>query len=261
MKYLVSDAIAALEAFAPLYLQDDYDNSGLQTGFPSQELRGVLVCLDVTEEVVREAASLGCNLIVSHHPLLFRPLRCVSDRTYQQRCVVDALSSGISIYSVHTNLDNARGGVNFKIASLLGLGDVRFLQPKAGVDAGAGVIGLLPSAVRDIDFLKTLSRLFGVRCVRHSVADGAYVHKIALCGGAGAFLMKDAIAAGADCFVTGELHYHDFFDNQGMLLVALGHYQSERFTIGLLQELLSAALPGVEVVATSIDTNAEKYLV
>ena len=106
----LKEIIAALERLAPLHLQDEWDNSGLQVGFPESDIRRVLVCLDVTEMIVDEAVARGCELIVSHHPLLFKPLRQVSDTTYQQRCVVRALAAGVSIYSAHTSLDNAPGG-------------------------------------------------------------------------------------------------------------------------------------------------------
>ena len=115
------EVTAALEHLAPLRLQDEWDNSGLQVGFPEAEIDSVLVCLDVTEAIVDEAIAAKCNLIVSHHPLIFKALRQVSDATYQQRCVVKALAAGISIYSAHTSLDNAPGGVNHRIAALLGL--------------------------------------------------------------------------------------------------------------------------------------------
>lgn len=115
------EVIDALERLAPLRLQDEWDNSGLQVGFPETRISGILVCLDVTEDIVEEAVAAGCNLIFSHHPLLFKPLRQVSDTTYQQRCVVRALAAGVSIYSAHTSLDNAPGGVNHRVAALLGL--------------------------------------------------------------------------------------------------------------------------------------------
>ena len=153
----VKDIAEAVERAAPLNLQDDYDNSGLQVGFPSAEVRKVLVCLDVTEAVMQEAADKGCGLIVSHHPLLFRALRQVSDSTYQQRCAVSAIRSGIAIYSAHTSLDNAPGGVNHKIAALIGLDSLEWLSPKpGGADAGSGLVGNLPEAVEDRAFLAML---------------------------------------------------------------------------------------------------------
>ena len=251
----LAEVIAALERLAPLRLQDEWDNSGLQVGFPEAETRRVLVCLDITEEIVQEAVERGCDLIVSHHPLLFKALRQVSDATYQQRCVVRALSAGISIYSAHTSLDNAPGGVNHRIASLLGLEDLQWLQPREDGQGGSGLVGRLPQAESDREFLARVQRTFGVECLRHSVPDGRMVSRVALCGGAGAFLLREAARAGADCFLSGEFHYHDYFENQGVLLAELGHYQSEQFTQDLLQDYLQANCPGLEVIKTGLDTN------
>ncbi len=255
----VRDIIDVIERTAPLRLQDEWDNSGLQVGFPDNEVSKVLVCLDVTEAIVAEAAELGCRMIVSHHPLLFRALSQVSDSTYQQRCVVKALASGIAVYSAHTSLDNAPGGVNHKIAELIGLQGLAWLQPKAGEDAGSGLIGTLPEPEHDSDFLQRIKRTFGVECIRHSEYSGRPIKTVALCGGAGAFLMRDAIRRGADCFITGEFHYHDYFENDGMLLAELGHYQSEQYTIDLLAGLLEAGCPGLEVVKTAVNTNPTRY--
>lgn len=255
----IQEIIDALELAAPLRLQEEYDNSGLQAGFPDRELTGVLVCLDVTEAVLEEAVSRGCNMVVSHHPLLFRPLRTVSDVTYQQRCVVDAIKQDIVIYSSHTCLDNAPGGVNHKIASLLNLPSLRWLQPIAGEDAGSGLVGELPAPMDAADFLALLKSVFGVKALLHSELPTSPVKTVALCGGAGAFLMKPARAAGADCFISGEFHYHDYFENDGMLLAELGHYQSEQYTIDLLHDIIKAAFPDARVEKTAIDTNPIRY--
>ena len=134
----------AIESVAPLRLQEEYDNSGLQVGLPDAEVRRVLVSLDITEKVVEEAVEKDCQMVVSHHPLIFRALKQLTDSTWQQRCVRLAIRSGIALYSAHTNLDNARGGVNFEIAERLGLRDVDFLQSKPGEDAGSGIVGILP---------------------------------------------------------------------------------------------------------------------
>ena len=207
------------------------------------------------EEAVRER----CDLIVSHHPLLFKALRQVSDATYQQRCVVKALAAGIAVYSAHTSLDNAPGGVNHKIAGRLGLQDLRWLLPREDGQGGSGLVGELPVPERDTDFLARVRKSFGIQCLQHSVLDGRMIRRVALCGGAGAFLMQDAVRAGADCFLSGEFHYHDYFENQGMLLAELGHYQSEQFTQDLLQEYLTKACPGLHVVKTALDTNPNCY--
>ena len=255
----VSDVVRAIEAAAPLQLQDEWDNSGLQVGFPDSPVHRVLTCLDITEAVLDEASARGCDMIVSHHPLLFHPLRQVSCATYQQRCVVKALSAGIALYSAHTSLDNAPGGINYRIASIIGMHDLEWLQPLPGGNGGSGVIGTLDSVVPDVEFLKNLKQAFGVECLRHTAPAGRPVRTVAVCGGSGAFLMADALRLGADAFVTGEFHYHDYFEADGMLLAELGHYQSEKCAVGLLSDILSAALPELEVVPTGLVTNATCY--
>ena len=139
----IKEVLSALERFAPLPLQESWDNAGLQVGLTETEVSGALLCLDVTERIVDEAVSRGCNLIVSHHPLLFRGLKQISDQTDVQRTVVKAIENRVCVISMHTNMDNARGGVNFKIAEKLGLRDVAFMAPKVlgGIEAGSGVIG------------------------------------------------------------------------------------------------------------------------
>lgn len=254
----ISDIICAIEKTAPLFIQDDFDNSGLQVGFPESEVNKVIVCLDVTEDIIAEAIALGCGLVVSHHPLLYHPLKQVSNASYQQRCVVDALANGVAVYSAHTSLDNAKGGVNYCIASMLGLEDLSWLQPRPDGAGGSGVIGMLPEAISDNEFLRLLKSIFAVECLHHTAPCGKQIRKVALCGGSGAFLMGDAMRMKADAFVTGELHYHDYFESDGMLLAALGHYQSEICTADLLADIISAAFPELEIVK-SLDTNAIKY--
>ena len=145
----IKEVICALERFAPLPLQEDWDNAGLQLGLTETEASGALLCLDVNERIVDEAISKGCNLIVSHHPLLFRGLKTISDADYVQRTVMKAIRAGIAVVSMHTNMDNARGGVNFKMAEKMGLTDVEFFAPKGGgADAGSGVIGSLPQLLK-----------------------------------------------------------------------------------------------------------------
>lgn len=255
----LNEIIKVLEQAAPRQLQDDYDNSGLQVGFPEDEISSVLVCLDITEEVVEEAVSKGCEMIVSHHPLIFHPLRQVSDSTYQQRCVSKALKAGIAIYSAHTSLDNAPGGVNHKIAELLGVQNLSWLSAKDGVDAGSGVIGELKAAIRDDVFMDIVKEIFKVDALRHSECSGKMISKVAICGGAGAFLLKNAIAQEADCFVCGEFHYHDYFENKGVLLAELGHYQSEQFTIDLILDILKEKCSKLKLIKTEVNTNPIRY--
>lgn len=252
----VSDIINAIERDAPLFLQDDFDNAGLQVGLCSDEVHAVLACLDVTEDIVNEAVERGCNLIVSHHPLLFHPLKKVSDLSYQQRCVRQTISQGISIYSAHTNLDNAPGGVNYRIAEKIGLEQLDWLEKKQGQDAGSGLIGVLPQPMRAEEFLSKIKDIFNVRALAYNEVDAdKVILRVALCGGAGSFLIPTALQRGADCFITGEVHYHQFFEGEGMLIAALGHYESEQYTIELLSDMISDAFPDLRVEKTSLNTN------
>ena len=263
--------VDALERFSPLAWQEEYDNSGLQVGLFDEagmplgreaEIKGVLVCLDITEAVIEEAAARGCNLVVSHHPLIFRPLKNVSGATYQQRCVAKALRLGVALYAAHTNLDNAPGGVSWEMAARLGLQDVRVLVPSSA--GGSGVIGELPEAVPAEDFVRTLAAVFNAPHLRYClptgcIAGAGLIRTVALCGGSGGEFIPDAIAAGADCYVTGEIRYHDYFEAEGRMLVALGHYESEQYTIDLLasslENIVSDSIP---VLKTTLNTNPIK---
>ena len=175
---------------------------------------------------------------------------------------MSAVRHGIALYSAHTNLDNAEDGVNYRIASLIGLGGLSWLEEKpgtAGRSCGSGVVGDLPEPEPAEAFLARLKETFGVKCLMHTDPAGAVVRRVALCGGAGSFLMDAARAAGADCFITGEISYHHFFDADGMLLVAMGHYQSEQFTKELLRDFLADRFPGLRLEMTEIDTNPIHY--
>lgn len=271
----IREIISTLEAFAPLELQEDFDNAGVQVAVNScpdaldAQLTGVLVCLDITEQVIEQAIEKNCNMVVSHHPLIFQPLKRVCGQTYQQRCVAKAILAGITLYSAHTNLDNARGGVNHIIASMLGLNNLQWLEPR-GSEGGSGVIGELPVPMTAMQLLLSLKTLFKVdalfnncrgnsafaeqKSVCGTIAVEKEIRKVALCGGAGAFLMGKAREMGADAFITGEIHYHDYF-GQDMLLVEMGHYQSEQYTQELLMKIILKSCAGARVIKTSLNTN------
>ena len=273
-----------LEGMAPLAVQESWDNSGLQIGCSDKDIHKVMVCLDLTEAVLDEAEAIGADLVISHHPLIFKGLKSISGSTYQERCVRKAILSDIAVYSAHTSLDNILGGVNHKIASLLGLSSLRWLdsgesaegcdekcggateEKCGGADAvarasGSGLIGELKEPVAAAEFLSTVKTIFSVKALKHSpLSSTTTIRSIALCGGAGAFLLPQAVAKGADCFISGEFHYHDYFD-PGTLLIELGHYESEQFTQDLLKESLEKAFPGLEIVKTSVNTNPQEWLI
>lgn len=255
----IKDVAEALERFAPLPLQESYDNAGLQIGLTgSEDVSGLLLCLDVTEKVIEEAESKGCNVIVSHHPLIFRPLYRLTGQTQVERCVMMAIRKNIAIYSAHTNLDNAPGGVNFMIAEKLGLTSVEFLQSIKGGEGGSGIIGMMPGKdVAAHDFMQTLVDVFHVDGLMHNAfPHDRYIRKVALCGGAGDFLLDEALAQQADAFITGEMSYHRYFGHEDDLLIAvMGHYQSEQYTIQLLHRILASDFPTMRIEETTVNTN------
>ena len=253
----------ALEQFAPLPLQESWDNAGLQLGLTEADVSGALLCLDVNEKIVDEAIRKGCNLIVSHHPLLFRGLKQISGADYVQRCVIKALKNDVVVVSMHTNMDNALGGVNWKIAERLGLQNSRFFAQKTidGVEAGSGVIGELPSEMAADDFVLLLKRQFDVECAQCNELLRRPIRKVAICGGAGDFLLDDALRQGADAFITGEMHYHQYFGyGQRLQICVIGHYQSEQFTAEIFRDIINKECPGVRTEIAETNTNPIFYL-
>ena len=221
------------------------------------------MCLDVNEKIVDEAVQEGCNLIVSHHPLLFRGLKTISDLTDVQRTVRKAVRNDICVVSMHTNMDNAQGGVNFKMAEKLGLNDVRFMAPKSvdGVEAGSGVFGELEKPLVACDFVLAVKKAFDVECAMCNELLRRPVAKVAICGGAGDFLLDEAVKAGADAFITGEMHYHQYFGyEQQIQICVIGHYQSEQFTSESFREIIERECPGVRTEIAETCTNPILYL-
>ncbi len=249
-----------IERQAPLRLQEEYDNSGLQAGDLRQEVTHILVSLDVTEETVAEAQAIGAEMIVSHHPLLFRPLKKISPGDYIGRTVMAAIRAGITLYAAHTNLDNAPKGVNFKIAEKLKLEKVRPLAPLPSdrtaslpddfiVGSGSGVIGNLPQPMSGEDLVTLVKEIFHCSCIKHTDARNE-IRRVALCGGAGSFLINTAIRQNADAFLTGEVGYHAFFGHPELMILEAGHYETEQYTCQLLAEMIGSAFPDVKCSIT-----------
>ncbi|MCK9343459.1 MAG: Nif3-like dinuclear metal center hexameric protein [Massilibacteroides sp.] len=257
----IKDILDQIELFAPLTLQESYDNAGVQIGSSEQEAKAALVCLDVTEEVIDEAIQLECNLILAHHPLAFHAFKSLTGKNYIERCMLKACKNDLVIYAAHTNLDNAMGGVSFKMATMLGLTDTHFLCPMPKGEGGSGVIGKLPKELTEKEFLLQLKQTFDVASVKHTVGTGRKVKKIALCSGSGAFMIKDALAAKADVFITGEAKYNDFFDVENLMLLAvIGHYESEVCTKNLFHDIISKKFPTFALHFSNVNSNPIKYL-
>jgi dinuclear metal center YbgI/SA1388 family protein len=362
---LIREIINALEQFASLSYQESYDNAGLLTGNPDWTCTGSIVALDATEEVVQEALSKGCNLVIAHHPIVFSGLKKITGKNYVEKAVITAIKNDIALYAIHTNLDNVKNGVNGKIAEILGLTNLSILRPGMGMlkklysfvpvdhldkvrnalftagageignynecsfqtpgtgtykpgegtnpfagkpgqrheekearlevifpaplepivlkalveshpyeevaydiiqltnpfsQVGSGLIGELPSGMEELEMLKRLKELFKIPVIRHSPLLNKSVKKVAVCGGAGSFLISSALQLKADMYITGDVKYHEFFDANGALLLAdIGHFESEQYTIDLLYDILAKKFPTFAVFKTGVLTNPVNY--
>ena len=361
----IGQLLSAIEIFAAPELQEDYDNAGLITGNRDQECTGVLCTLDVTVAVIQEALQYKCNLIVAHHPIVFKGLKRLNGRSYVEQVIIQAIKHDIAIYAAHTNLDNVVLGVNNTIAQKLQLQNTSILQPKSKMlrrlitfaptdkaedvrnavftagaghigqysecsfnsegtgtfkaekganpyvgkigerhaetetkieivfpfyleeqvvkalidnhpyeevaydiftmenvhfGIGAGVIGELQTEMGEEDFLKMLKDTFSLLVIRHTPLRNRPVKKVAVCGGAGSFLIKKALSKGADFYISADIKYHEFFDAEGRMVVAdIGHYESEQFTVDLLHDLLVEKFPTFAVLKTGVNTNPVQY--
>ncbi len=355
-----------IEAEAPLALQESYDNAGLLVGSKEMEVTAVLISIDVTEDVINEAIRKNCNLIVSHHPLIFTGLKRLTGQNEVQRCVIKAIKNDIAIYAAHTNLDNVLGGVSGKMADKIGLNNRQVLIAKpdmllklvtfvpklhaygvrealfeagAGhignydacsfnvegigtfrgnedahpfvgqpgvlhsesevrlevilpvylkhkvVEAliqshpyeepaydlfplqnvwnqfGAGILGELPEAVDEFEFLGKLKSIFNIAVIRHTGLLNKKIRKVALCGGSGSSLISAAIGAGADVYISGDFKYHEFFEAENHILIAdIGHFESEQFTKDIFYEIITKKMPTFAVQISDINTNPINYL-
>ena len=259
-KIKIRQVMDALERFAPLPLQESYDNAGLQVGLTEAEISGVLLCLDVTEAIVDEAVDKGCNLIVAHHPLIFRKLAHIGDGNYVERAVMKAIKNDVAIVAAHTNLDNAEGGVNFKMAEKLGLQGLESLQGPVVDGKWSGVVGELPEPMSAEAFIDLLKRQFGAVSLRANELLTRPIRRVALCGGSGSFMLGDAIRAKADAFVTGEMSYHEFFGHEQQIQICvIGHYESEQFTTEIFRDIIAREYPELPVSIAKISTNPIKY--
>jgi len=258
----------AIEQYAPLRLQEEWDNAGIQVGDPDATVTGVLLCTDATEAVVAEAIVRGFNLVIAHHPLIFRGLKKIMGRTPVERAVAMAIKHDVTIYSAHTNMDSAWQGVSFRMADKLGMTNVQFLDDNR-VDpygeqqctvAGCGVIGDIEPMVAS-EVLKRVKEAFEVGAVRYSGDAGRIVTRVALCGGAGGFLLDKAVARGAQLYVTADMRYHDFLDNCHRIVVAdIGHYESEHFTKEIFLEIIRKKNPTFAVDFAKKETNQVNYI-
>ena len=260
----------AIENVAPLQLQEDYDNAGLQCGNINQEVKKVLCCLDVTEKSIEEAIETGCQMIVSHHPLLFHGLKSISATgDYISRCIYSAIRNNIVIYSAHTNLDNAPKGVNYKMWKMLNIKSNN-ITPLASIPSfrlqtldedfakkcGSGIIFDVDESehITEEDFLSCVTHIFHAESATinsdFDKPSNRPIHRIAMCGGSGSDFIRDAENQKADIYITGEIGYHRMFGHPDIRLVSIGHWESEQFTIQLLADIIKQAYPDIEITET-----------
>ena len=258
----IRDIIAPIEAFAPLSLQESYDNAGLVVGRLDDELKGgVLLAVDVTEKVIEEAIEKGCGLIITHHPIIFHPLKRLNSASVVERCVEMAIRHNIALYACHTNLDSAKGGMSWRVGEMLGLQDMEILQPTSE-NAGFGVVGTLPSAMDENAFLSKVKQTFSVEALRHSELLGREVKRIAICTGAGASLMREARASQCDIYLTADLKYNDFYTpDSHFVVVDMGHFESEFCVIAILFDILSKIFINFALYKSAQSENPVHYFV
>lgn len=253
----VGQIIEAIEEAAPRSLQEQWDNSGLLCGSPQWECHGVMLCLDVTPEVVNQAAEAGCNLIVSHHPLIFKGIKAVSDMTVQGRALISAIKDDIAVYSAHTSLDNAPSpwGVSHEMARMLGAETEGVLSP-----SGTGVIAHLPEPEPAGCFLERVKQMFTAEGVRHSAIPYNNISRVALGSGACGFLIPDAIAAGAQAIVTSDVRYHDFLDyGQSIFIIDLTHFDTEKITKAIFKRIISQKFSNFAPVLCASEPNPIEF--
>lgn len=262
----IQDIVTYIDGKAPFALQLGFDNSGLLVGRPDREVTRILLSLDITEEVVAEAAELGAQLIVSHHPIIFHPIKSMTGDTPLGRTLLAMAEQRIGGLCVHTNLDAVAHGVNDVLAEQVGLMDVAQLSPM-GVDDkgqpyGIGRVGtLIDGPIDCVSFAKSVKEALGCHGVRY-VDAGVPVSKVAVGGGACADMIGEAIALGCDTFVTSDVKYNGFLDAKdlGVNLIDAGHYPTEQVVMPVLAGWLRGQFPQVDVLETAIHEEVYYYL-
>lgn len=236
----IKDITAKIEAFAPLALQESYDNAGLIVGRYDDQLQGgVLLAVDVTDEVIDEALEKGCGMIITHHPIVFHPLKRFNSASVVERCVERAIRHNIALYACHTNLDSAPHGMSWRLGEMLGVCNMEVLEPTVE-GAGFGTIGTLVEPMATEQFLAQIKDTLGCGTIRHSKIDRQSVQRVAICTGSGSSMISAAAAKGCDIYITADLKYNDYYLPDGrFILCDVGHFESEFCAIDLLFDILA----------------------
>ena len=255
----VKDIIKVIEEFAPLSIQEGWDNSGLCVGSPEDEVNSVLLALDCTPELVDEAVACGADMIITHHPLIFSGLKKISPEDMVGNAVIKAIKAGISIYAAHTNADKVIAGVSGAMAARLGLENVSVLEDN-GDGAGLGVVGDLPEELTADEAISLVKEKFSLKCLKSSKPLKGSIRRVAMCGGSGGSLIGVAKRSGAQLYISGDISYHNFFVPEGFMIMDIGHYESEIEIVDVLFSLLKKNFPNFAVrITQNINSNPIYY--
>ncbi|MBR6346669.1 MAG: Nif3-like dinuclear metal center hexameric protein [Bacteroidales bacterium] len=249
-----SEICAAIEQFAPLSIQESWDNSGLIVGSPSDEVSGVLVGFDCTPALVDEAVSLGVNMIITHHPLIFKGIRHISEDEPVGEALIKAIRAGILVYAAHTTADKVLAGVSGAMAAKLGLKEVEVLD-----ESGLGAIGNIPAPLSYAASIDLLKRAFGCKVVRASADPLVKISRVAVCGGSGAEFIDTARLKGAQLYVSADISYHRFFTPRGFAVADIGHFESEVEIVDILLSVVRKNFPNFAAYACAHKENPVKY--
>ena len=245
----VRDIINVIEEFAPLSIQESWDNSGLCVGSPDAPATSVLLGLDCTEELVDEAIACGADMIITHHPLIFSGLKKITPEDQIGAAIIKAIKAGISIYAAHTSADKVIAGVSGAMAAKLGLVNVSILD-EDGDGTGLGVVGDLQQPLSAQEAVALVKDRFSLKAMRTSRPLEGQITRVAMCGGSGGSLIKAAMASGAQLYISGDISYHNFFTREGFMIMDIGHYESEIEIVEILFSLLRKNFPTFAVRIT-----------
>ncbi|HIW87116.1 MAG TPA: Nif3-like dinuclear metal center hexameric protein [Candidatus Onthomorpha intestinigallinarum] len=237
-----ADIIHYLNEQIPETWQEDYDNSGLLCGNTEECCNGIFLCLDIDINNLKKAKNLGCNLIISHHPLVFKSIKRFLPKDNPTEALLYAIENNMTIYSMHTNLDAAQTGLNTMLAQIIGLQDFTSFDKNAGEKGffGIGGTGILPKKMNYSSFLLDIKTKLNIHNIRYVPGKEKILQSVALCTGSGGELLEKAIEAGADCYLTSDIKYHTFLEADGRILLAdIGHFESESIAKKCLANLIS----------------------
>ena len=255
----VKDIVAVIEEFAPLSIQEGWDNSGLCVGSPDDEVTSAIFALDCTEALVDEAVACGADMIITHHPLIFSGLKKISPDDQVGAAVIKAIKNGIAIYAAHTNADKVIAGVSGAMAAKLGLADVRILS-EDGEGTGLGVVGDLPRSLTADEAVALVKEKFGLKMLKVSRPLETRISRVAMCGGSGGSLIGAARKSGAQLYISGDISYHNFFTDEGFMIMDIGHYESEIEIVNILFSLIKKNFPTFAVrITQNINSNPIYY--